>query len=95
VDEKTSIWIRPDRTFEVLGEGWVMIFDARQSAIRRDAGAAADTADTAGTGDMGDPRDRRDGALAKPKLATDAMVTRILVSGDRFDLRSGTVLPRR
>ncbi len=39
VDEKTAIWIRPDRTFEVLGEGWVMIFDARKSAVRRDAAA--------------------------------------------------------
>jgi cyanophycinase len=70
VDEKTSIWIRPDRTFEVLGEGWVMIFDARRSVVRRD------------------------GAAGKPRLAADEIVTRILVSGDRFDLRSGTVLPR-
>jgi cyanophycinase len=70
VDEKTAIWIRPDRTFEVLGEGWVVIFDARKSAVRRDA------------------------AAEKPKLAADEIVTRILVAGDRFDLKSGTVLPR-
>ena len=70
VDEKTAIWIRPDRTFEVLGEGWVMIFDARRSAVRTD------------------------GAAAKPKLATDEMMLRVLVSGDRFDLKSGTLLPR-
>lgn len=40
VDEKTSIWIRPDRTFEVLGEGWVMIFDARKSQVHRNGGGA-------------------------------------------------------
>ncbi|MBP9824760.1 MAG: cyanophycinase [Thermoanaerobaculia bacterium] len=69
VDEKTSIWIRPDRTFEVMGDGWVMIFDARKSAVRK-----------SGEGNR--------------KLAADEMVTRILVSGDRFDLKSGTILPR-
>ncbi len=70
VDERTSIWIRPDRTFDVMGEGWVMIFDARASVVRTD------------------------GAAAKPKLATDELLTRILVSGDRFDLKSGSLLPR-
>jgi cyanophycinase len=70
VDEKTSIWIRPDRTFEVMGDGWVMIFDARASSVRSD------------------------GTKEKPKLATDAMVTRILLAGDRFDLKTGTLLPR-
>ena len=70
VDERTSIWIRPDRTFEVMGEGWVMIFDARQSVVRTD------------------------GAAVKPKLATDEIVMRVLVSGDRFDLRSRAVLPK-
>jgi cyanophycinase len=69
VDEKTAIWIRPDRTFEVLGEGWVMIFDARKAAVRKSG-------------------------EDKPKLAADELITRILVSGDRFDLKSGTVLPR-
>ena len=69
VDEKTAIWIRPDRTFEVLGEGWVMIFDARKAAVRKSG-------------------------EDKPKLAADEIVTRILVSGDRFDLKSGTLLPR-
>ena len=28
VDEATAVWVRPDRTFEVLGDGWVMVFDA-------------------------------------------------------------------
>ena len=70
VDERTSIWIRPDRTLDVMGEGWVMIFDARRSVVRTD------------------------GAAAKPKLATDELATRILVAGDRFDLKSGSLLPR-
>jgi cyanophycinase len=68
VDERTSIWIRPDRTFEVMGEGWVMIFDARKSVVRHD------------------------GATAKPKLATDEMELRVLTAGDRYDLRTGSVL---
>ena len=71
VDERTTIWIRPDRTLEVMGDGWVMVFDARRSVVRTDA------------------------AAVKPKLATDELVTRILASGDRFDLSSGSVLPRR
>jgi len=68
VDERTSIWIRPDRTFEVTGDGWVMIFDARKSSLR--------TVDRAG----------------KKALAADAFVTRILVAGDRFDLKSGELI---
>lgn len=68
VDERTTIWIRPDRTFEVLGEGWVMVFDARASAVR--------TIERAG----------------RRLLAADALVTRILVAGDRFDLRSGELI---
>jgi cyanophycinase len=71
VDERTSIWIRPDRTFEVMGDGWVMIFDARKSAVR--------TVDRAG----------------KKALAADALVTRILVAGDRFDLKSGEPVSAR
>jgi len=71
VDEKTSIWIRPDRTFEVMGEGWVMIFDARRSQVRRG------------------------GDAAKSHLGVDEMVTRILLPGDRFDLKTGTALAKR
>jgi cyanophycinase len=70
VDKQTSIWIRPDRTFEVLGAGWVMIFDARRSRIRRDGGGP------------------------KAHLGVDEMVTRILLPGDRFDLVSGSILPK-
>jgi cyanophycinase len=28
VDEATAVWVRPDGTFRVLGDGWVMVFDA-------------------------------------------------------------------
>jgi cyanophycinase len=35
VDEATAVWVRPDGTFEVLGEGWVMVFDAAGAEIRR------------------------------------------------------------
>ncbi len=33
VDEATAVWVRPDGTFEVLGEGWVVVFDASQARI--------------------------------------------------------------
>jgi cyanophycinase len=71
VDEKTTVWIAPDRTLEVLGEGWVVIFDARKSAVRR-------RSDAGGT-----------------RLAVDSMTTRILLSGDRLDLKSGLPLTAR
>jgi cyanophycinase len=38
VDEDTAAWVRPDGTFEVIGDGSVMVFDARGSAIQRGAG---------------------------------------------------------
>jgi cyanophycinase len=38
VDEATAVWVRPDRTFEVLGEGWVMVFDASPADVRRRQG---------------------------------------------------------
>ena len=65
VDERTTIWVKPDRTFEVLGEGWVMVFDARKSVIRRHV------------------------TNERSNLAADALVTRILLRGDRFDLKTG------
>ena len=34
VDEKTAIWIRPDATFEVLGESTVLVIDATGAEIR-------------------------------------------------------------
>jgi cyanophycinase len=35
VDEGTAVWLKPDQTFEVVGEGWVQIFDARQAKVTR------------------------------------------------------------
>jgi cyanophycinase len=35
VDEGTAVWVRPDGTFEVLGDGWVMVFDAADASVRR------------------------------------------------------------
>jgi cyanophycinase len=34
IDEATAVWLRPDDTFRVLGNGWVMVFDASGSTIR-------------------------------------------------------------
>lgn len=70
VDERTAIWIRPDRTFEVLGDGWVMVFDARASRVERRADPAGRTL-----------------------LGVDAMTTRVLLPGARFDLVRGLPLP--
>jgi cyanophycinase len=40
VDEATAVWIRPDQSFEVIGERQVLVVDARGTAPRRaDAGA--------------------------------------------------------
>lgn len=38
VDEATAIWVRPDDTFQVLGEGWVIVYDARAAAVNRQPG---------------------------------------------------------
>ncbi|MEE4271093.1 MAG: cyanophycinase [Thermoanaerobaculales bacterium] len=38
VDEATAVWVRPDGTFQVVGEGWVMVFDARTADIRAAGG---------------------------------------------------------
>ncbi len=35
VDEETAVWVRPDGTFKVLGEGWVVVLDASESNISR------------------------------------------------------------
>jgi cyanophycinase len=35
VDEATAVWVRPDGTFEVLGDGWVIVYDASQAKIKR------------------------------------------------------------
>ena len=33
VDEETAIWVRPDGTFQVLGESGVMVLDAKGAAV--------------------------------------------------------------
>lgn len=33
VDEGTAVWLKPDQTIEVVGEGWVQIYDARQAKV--------------------------------------------------------------
>lgn len=35
IDEDTAIWVRPDRTFEVMGRSAVMVIDARGAAVDR------------------------------------------------------------
>ncbi len=35
VDEATAVWVRPDGSFQVLGEGSVMVLDARAARVRR------------------------------------------------------------
>jgi cyanophycinase len=35
VDEGTAVWVRPNGTFEVLGDGWVIVYDAAEAQIRR------------------------------------------------------------
>ena len=37
VDDATAVWLRPDGTFQVLGEGWVVVYDARSAAVHRGA----------------------------------------------------------
>jgi cyanophycinase len=43
IDEATAVWVRPDGTFQVVGEGSVMVFDAAGSEIRRTEGSAGET----------------------------------------------------
>jgi cyanophycinase len=35
VDEATAVGVRPDGTFEVLGDGWVVVYDASRATITR------------------------------------------------------------
>lgn len=34
IGESTAAWLKPDGVFEVIGDGWVMVFDAKGAAIR-------------------------------------------------------------
>ena len=36
VDEATAVWVKPDRTFEVVGDGPVLVVDAGQARTARD-----------------------------------------------------------
>lgn len=35
IDEATAAWVKPDGTLEVLGEGWVVVYDATQARVVR------------------------------------------------------------
>jgi cyanophycinase len=37
IDEATAVWVTPDRRFEVIGEGAVLIFDAKGATTAHDA----------------------------------------------------------
>jgi cyanophycinase len=37
IDEATAVWVKPDRTLEVLGKGWVVLYDASQAKPVRTA----------------------------------------------------------
>lgn len=39
VDEATAVWVRPDGSFQVLGDGWVVVYDAARATVRRDRGS--------------------------------------------------------
>jgi cyanophycinase len=38
IDEGTGIWVKPDHTFEVLGAGPVVVYDARRARVLKDPG---------------------------------------------------------
>ena len=40
VGEDAAVWVRPDRTFEVIGAGWVMVIDAAGARVTRSPGAS-------------------------------------------------------
>lgn len=35
IDEATAVWLKPDLSFDVLGDGWVVVFDARKAKVSR------------------------------------------------------------
>ncbi|MCX6144006.1 MAG: cyanophycinase [Ignavibacteriales bacterium] len=37
IDEATAIWLKPDHTFEVLGRSTVLVYDATNAEVKRDA----------------------------------------------------------
>ncbi len=42
IDESTAVWVKPGRTFEVLGEGWVMVLDAARATVTRRSAVGGD-----------------------------------------------------
>ena len=46
VDEATAVWVRPDGTFQVLGDGWVVVYDASGAEVHHREG-------TGGRSDLG------------------------------------------
>jgi cyanophycinase len=42
IDEDTAVWVRPDGTFEVMGDRGVMVLDASAATVSRRAGGAAE-----------------------------------------------------
>jgi cyanophycinase len=38
IDEATAVWVKPDRTFEVVGDGPVLVLDASDATVARDPG---------------------------------------------------------
>lgn len=40
IDEETATWVKPDRTFEVVGNGPVVVFDAKGATTTRDTAGA-------------------------------------------------------
>jgi len=67
VDEATALWVRPDGTFKVVGEGWVVVYDASGAEInhadgadgRRELGVRGLTTHILLPGDEFDTRDQR------------------------------------
>ncbi|AKJ00099.1 cyanophycinase [Archangium gephyra] len=37
IDEATAAWVKPDGTLEVVGEGWVVLYDATMARVKRTA----------------------------------------------------------
>lgn len=35
IDEASAVWVRPDGTMQVLGQGWVVLYDAARASVAR------------------------------------------------------------
>lgn len=45
IDEATAAWVKPDGTMEVVGDGWIVVYDARGARVVRDAQERVGVAD--------------------------------------------------